>query len=104
MSPGLRRPGRHDDCEPEHGSTTVGTASGSEHPVKICREVDSPMCKLNWDVYHMQIMEGDLCRRLRELGPSRLRANHDNPGRKEPERGNCILAGLSGWLGLQQTR
>ena len=61
---------------------------GSEHPVRICREVNSPMCKLNWDVYHMQIMEGDLCRRLREgwdqVGYVQIA---DNPGRQEPGTG-----------------
>ena len=80
---------------------------GSEHPVKICREVDSPMCKLNWDVYHMQIMEGDLCRRLREgwdqVGYVQIA---DNWTERTRNGGNCILAGLSGAesLGLQQTR
>jgi hydroxypyruvate isomerase len=46
------------------------------------------MCKINWDLYHMQITEGDLCRRLREgydqLGYLQLA---DNPGRNEPGTG-----------------
>ena len=61
---------------------------GSPHPVRICREVDSPMVKINWDLYHMQITEGDLCRRLREgydqVGYLQLA---DNPGRREPGTG-----------------
>jgi hydroxypyruvate isomerase len=61
---------------------------GSPDPVRICREVDSPMCKINWDLYHMQITEGDLCRRLREgydqVGYLQLA---DNPGRNEPGTG-----------------
>ena len=61
---------------------------GSPDAVRICREVDSPMCKINWDLYHMQITEGDLCRRLREgydqLGYLQLA---DNPGRNEPGTG-----------------
>ena len=73
---------------------------GSEHPVKICREVDSPMCKLNWDVYHMQIMEGDLCRRLREgwdqVGYVQIA---DNPGRKEPGTGEIAY-----WRGYQELK
>ena len=39
---------------------------GSEDAVDICREVDSPMVKINWDLYHMQISEGDLCGHLRD--------------------------------------
>ncbi len=61
---------------------------GSPDAVRICREVDSPMVKINWDLYHMQITEGDLCRRLREgwdqVGYLQLA---DNPGRREPGTG-----------------
>lgn len=61
---------------------------GSTDAVRICREVDSPMVKINWDLYHMQITEGDLCRRLREgfdqVGYLQLA---DNPGRNEPGTG-----------------
>lgn len=61
---------------------------GSEASVRICRAVGSPMVKLNWDLYHMQITEGDLCRRLREgydqVGYLQLA---DNPGRNEPGTG-----------------
>ena len=46
------------------------------------------MVKINWDLYHMQITEGDLCRRLREgwdqVGYLQLA---DNPGRREPGTG-----------------
>ena len=45
------------------------------------------MCKLNWNVYHMQIMEGDLCRRLLRAGIKGLRANRRQPGRQEPGTG-----------------
>lgn len=34
--------------------------------VKLCQAVDSPRLKLLYDVYHMQIMEGDLIRTIRE--------------------------------------
>ena len=61
---------------------------GSEDAVRICREVDSPMVKINWDLYHCQISEGDLCGRLREgfdqLGYAQIA---DHPGRKEPGTG-----------------
>ncbi len=61
---------------------------GSVDAVKICREVDSPMVKINWDLYHMQISEGDLCGRLKEgfdqVGYLQLA---DHPGRCEPGTG-----------------
>jgi hydroxypyruvate isomerase len=61
---------------------------GSEDAVRICREVDSPMIKINWDLYHMQISEGDLCGHLREgidqVGYIQVA---DHPGRHEPGTG-----------------
>ena len=52
--------------------------------VEVCRAVDSPRVKLLYDIYHMQIMEGDLIRTIEE--------HHEwiahyhtagNPGRKD---------------------
>jgi hydroxypyruvate isomerase len=61
---------------------------GSVDAVKICREVDSPLVKINWDLYHMQISEGDLCGRLKDgfdqVGYLQLA---DHPGRNEPGTG-----------------
>lgn len=61
---------------------------GSTDALRICREVASPMVKINWDFYHMQISEGDLCRRLKEgfdqFGYGQVA---DNPGRNEPGTG-----------------
>lgn len=61
---------------------------GSTAAVRICREVNSPMVKINWDLYHMQISEGDLCGHLREgfdqVGYLQLA---DHPGRNEPGTG-----------------
>lgn len=37
-----------------------------DYCAKIVREVDSPGLKLLFDVYHVQIMDGDLIRRIRE--------------------------------------
>jgi len=34
--------------------------------VAMCRMVDSPRVKLLYDIYHMQIMEGDLIRTIRD--------------------------------------
>lgn len=61
---------------------------GSPDAVRICREVDSTHVKINWDLYHMQISEGDLCGRLRDgfdqVGYLQLA---DHPGRNEPGTG-----------------
>ncbi len=61
---------------------------GSPSAVRICREVNSPMVKINWDLYHMQISEGDLCGHLKEgfdqIGYLQLA---DHPGRNEPGTG-----------------
>jgi hydroxypyruvate isomerase len=61
---------------------------GSPDAVRICREVGSPMVKINWDLYHMQITEGDLCGRMKEgfdqIGYLQLA---DHPGRNEPGTG-----------------
>jgi hydroxypyruvate isomerase len=84
---------------------------GSPDAVRICREVDSPFCKINWDLYHMQISEGDLCGHLREgfdqVGYLQLA---DHPGRHEPGTGeihyNRVLKeaydlGYRGYVGLE---
>jgi hydroxypyruvate isomerase len=63
---------------------------GSPAAIAICQEVGSSHVKINWDLYHMQITEGDLCGRLREgfaadqIGYLQLA---DNPGRNEPGTG-----------------
>ena len=61
---------------------------GSEDAIAICRAVNSTALRINWDLYHMQVVEGDLCRRLRTgfpwVGYLQLA---DNPGRHEPGTG-----------------
>jgi hydroxypyruvate isomerase len=34
--------------------------------VEVCKRVDSPRIKLLYDIYHMQIMEGDVIRTIRD--------------------------------------
>ena len=61
---------------------------GSDPAIEICRRVDSPWVKINWDIYHLQITEGDLCNRIRggfdEIGYIQIA---DTPGRREPGTG-----------------
>ncbi|MGE3317166.1 MAG: hydroxypyruvate isomerase family protein [Planctomycetaceae bacterium] len=63
---------------------------GSAPTIRICEAVGSPKMQINWDLYHMQITEGDLCGRLRE-GFKAKRVGYlqvaDNPGRNEPGTG-----------------
>ena len=58
----------------------------------IMDAIDRPNVKLQYDVYHMQIMEGDLARTIERLLP---RIGHiqiaDNPGRNEPGHGGDQL-------------
>jgi hydroxypyruvate isomerase len=66
---------------------------GSPPAIRICKEVGSSHVKLNWDLYHMQIMEGDLCGRMREgfeyIGYLQFA---DHPGRHEPGTGEISYA------------
>ena len=84
---------------------------GSPDAIKICRDVDSEFVKINWDLYHMQITEGDLCGRMRDgfdqIGYLQLA---DHPGRNEPGTGeihyNRVLKeahklGYRGFVGLE---
>jgi hydroxypyruvate isomerase len=54
--------------------------------VEVCRAVESPRMKLLYDIYHMQIMEGDIIRTIRTnyqyLGHFHTAGN---PGRHEPD-------------------
>ena len=54
----------------------------------ICRAVDSPSCKILFDIYHQQITEGNLIPNIdrcwSEIGYFQA---GDNPGRKEPGTG-----------------
>lgn len=56
----------------------------TEWGVDVCRMVDSPRVKLLYDIYHMQIMEGDLIRTI-QANHSRIGHYHTggNPGRND---------------------
>lgn len=55
---------------------------------EVCRAVDSPACKILFDIYHQQITEGNLIPNIDlawdEIGYFQC---GDNPGRKEPTTG-----------------
>lgn len=55
---------------------------------EICKAVDSPSCKILYDIYHQQITEGNLIPNIEaswdEIAYFQI---GDNPGRKEPSTG-----------------
>lgn len=61
---------------------------GSPQAYSICKAVDSPSCKILFDIYHQQITEGNLIPNIEkcwdEIGYFQC---GDNPGRKEPGTG-----------------
>jgi hydroxypyruvate isomerase len=82
--------------------------------VEICKRVNSSRVKLLYDIYHMQIMEGDIIRTIRDniqwIGHFHTAGN---PGRHEPDetqelnyRPICqaiVETGFSGYLAHEYT-
>lgn len=60
----------------------------SDQTYMICKAVNSPACKILYDIYHMQKTEGHLIRNI-ELTWDEIAYIQvgDNPGRKEPTTG-----------------
>ena len=62
--------------------------SESPQAYEICKAVDSPSCKILFDIYHQQITEGNLIPNIDacwdEIAYFQI---GDNPGRKEPTTG-----------------
>jgi len=60
----------------------------SDQAFAICRAVNSPSCKILFDIYHQQITEGNLIPNI-DLSWSEIAyfQSGDNPGRKEPGTG-----------------
>lgn len=83
-----------------------------EYCVEIIKRVGSPRMKLLFDVYHVQIMQGDIIRRINEnkdyIGYYHIAGN---PGRNEPDDSQEInykavikaieATGYTGYLGLE---
>ena len=78
---------------------------------EICRAVDSPSCKILFDIYHQQITEGNLIpnfdKSWSEIAYFQI---GDNPGRKEPTTGeinylnvfsHIYSKGFKGVLGME---
>lgn len=83
----------------------------SPQAFEICKAVDSPSCKILFDIYHQQIQEGNLLPNIEacwdEIGYFQI---GDNPGRKEPTTGEINYRnvfkyihqrGFSGILGME---
>jgi hydroxypyruvate isomerase len=84
-------------------------ADRTSYGVEICKQVNSPRAKLLYDIYHMQIMEGDVIRTIREnikwFGHFHTAGN---PGRNElsptqelnyrPIAQAIVETGYTGWL------
>ena len=65
----------------------------SDQAFAVCRAVNSPSCKILFDIYHQQITEGNLIPNIDqcwdEIGYFQT---GDNPGRKEPGTGEIHYA------------
>jgi hydroxypyruvate isomerase len=67
----------------------------SDQAYAICKAVNSPACKILFDIYHQQITEGNLIPNIEhcwdEIGYFQ---SGDNPGRKEPGTGEINYRGV----------
>ncbi|MEM6965601.1 MAG: TIM barrel protein [Bacteroidota bacterium] len=62
--------------------------TGSAQAYAICKAVNSPACKILFDVYHQQITEGNLIPNIEKCWDEIAYFQvGDNPGRKEPTTG-----------------
>jgi hydroxypyruvate isomerase len=67
----------------------------SDQSYMICKAVDSPSCKILFDMYHMQRNEGNIIKNM-DLCWSEIAYLQigDNPGRKEPGTGEVNYANI----------
>lgn len=85
--------------------------NGSKDALDICRAIDSPSVKINWDLYHMQLTEGNLVANIQggldQIGYVQVA---DVPGRHQPGTGELDYGyifqaldemGYSGPIGLE---
>ena len=79
--------------------------------MSVIERIGHPNLKLQLDLYHVQIMEGDLAHRIRALAGQYLHVQiAGNPGRHEPDIGEINYPflfdlldeiGYSGWIGCE---
>jgi hydroxypyruvate isomerase len=71
----------------------------SPQAFEICRAVNSPSCKILFDIYHQQIQEGNLIPNM-ESSWSEIAYIQigDNPGRKEPTTGEINYHNVFKWV------
>lgn len=71
----------------------------SEQTYLICKGVDSPSCKILYDIYHMQKNEGHLIHNMgltwNEIAYIQI---GDNPGRNEPTTGEINYKNVFKWI------
>jgi hydroxypyruvate isomerase len=67
----------------------------TEEAVKMIKAVDSPNCKILFDIYHQQISEGNVIRNITNnidlIGHFHIA---DNPGRNQPGTGELCYANI----------
>ncbi|MDC6350419.1 TIM barrel protein [Zeaxanthinibacter sp. PT1] len=73
--------------------------TGSPQAYEICQAVNSPSCKILFDIYHQQIQEGNLIPNMvrcwDEIAYIQI---GDNPGRNEPTTGEINYKNIFSWL------
>jgi hydroxypyruvate isomerase len=79
--------------------------------LQIMKEVNHPNIWLQYDIYHMQVMEGNITKTIRDnLSQIAHIQLADNPGRHEPGTGEINFtnlfrfideAGYNGWIGCE---
>ena len=98
--------------EPLNTRDVPGTfVSTSSHGARLVRATVRENVRLQFDVYHTQIMEGDIATKFSDLLPM---IGHvqiaDNPGRHEPGSGeinypfvldHIANSGYDGWIGAE---
>lgn len=72
---------------------------GADQTYEICRAVDSPSCKILYDIYHMQRNRGHLIP-LMDMTWSEIAYIQigDNPGRNEPGTGEINYRNVFKWI------
>jgi len=83
----------------------------TQDALQLFKEVDRPNLWLQYDIYHMQVMEGNLTKTIRNnLSQIMHLQIADNPGRHEPGTGEINFtnlfrfideAGYDGWVGCE---